>query len=99
MLIKSRKIWFLIWIAIVAVIIYGGFKDGWTPLRIITGLLLISAGVLNWLGWYINEGILQRLDRMNDDQREVFLGKLKPHERESLLKRLNLYRQAKAKEA
>ena len=50
------------------------------------------------LSFYVNEGILQRLDRMNDEQREAFLTKLKPHERENLLKRLDLYRKAKAKE-
>ena len=95
MLIKNRKIWLIIWIAIIAIIVYGGIKDGWTPLRIITGLLLFAAGVLNWMGWYVNEGILQRLDRMSEEEREAFLNKLKPHERDGLLKRLKLYRETR----
>jgi hypothetical protein len=92
MLIKNRKIWMFLWIVIIAIIMYGGFKDGWTALRIITGLLLLAAGVLNWLGWYVNEGILLRLDRMSDEQRTAFLNKLKQHERENLQKRLELFR-------
>ena len=64
-------------------------------LRVVTGFLLLGAGILNWLGWYVNEGILQRLDRMNEEQRSEFLDKLKPHERDSLVKRLDLYRKAK----
>lgn len=97
MLIKNRKIWLVIWAAIIAIIVYGGITDGWTPLRIITGLLLFASGILNWLGWYVNEGVLQRLDRMNEEQRKAFLGKLKDHERASLLKRLEHYQNAQSR--
>jgi len=88
MLIRNPRIWLAIWAVVIAVVVYGGVTNGWTPLRVIVGLLLLSSGILRWLGWYFTEGILLRLDRMDEAQRESFLARLKPNEREALLKRL-----------
>ena len=97
MLIKSRKIWLVIWIAAFAVILYGGFANGWTPLRIVSGALMGLPVVLNIAGLYVNQGLVRQMDRMTEEQLTHFLSKSKPTERDRMRERLAAYRAGKAK--
>jgi len=91
MLIKSRKIWLFIWVAVFAVIMYGGFANGWSPLRIVSGVLMGLSVALNIAGLYFNQGLVRHMDQMTDEQRTAFLSKFKEGERKRMLQRLEEY--------
>ncbi|GEM_PF-2123272 len=97
MLIKSRKLWLFIWMAAFAVILYGGFTNGWTTLRVVSGVLMGLSVALNIAGLYFNQGLLRHMDRMNDEQLTAFLAKYKPNEQKRLQERLETYRSSQAK--
>jgi hypothetical protein len=97
MLIKSRKIWLVIWIVAFAVIMYGGFADGWTPLRMVAGAMMGLSVALNIAGLYFNQGLVRHMDRMTEEQLTHFLSKSKPNEQARLRERLAAYRATLAK--
>lgn len=97
MLIKSRKIWLFIWLAVFAVILYSGFANGWTPLRIVSVIFLALSVALNIAGLYFNLGLVRRMDRMTDKQRATFLSQFKEGERSRMLQRLEAYRGARTR--
>jgi hypothetical protein len=95
MLIKSRRIWLFVWLAVFAVILYGGFTSGWTPLRIVSCVFLALSVALNIAGLYFNRGQVRQMDRMTDQQRVAFLSQFKESERSQMLHRLEAYRKSR----
>jgi hypothetical protein len=97
MLIKSRKIWLVIWIAVFVFILYGGVTDGWTPLRTVSCVMLGLSVLLNLAGLYFSQGLMRHMDRMTDEQRSAFLLQFKESERKRLLRRFEDHRGSRSK--
>lgn len=92
MLIRSRKIWLFLWVAVLAFVLYSGFTDGWTPLRIVSCVMLGLSVALNIAGIYYNQGLLRHMDKMSEEQLAQFLSRHKERDQSLLRKRLEAYR-------